>query len=135
MLGTVYADQAKHMQLAKEFNRLSSSQNPKQLAEAYASYMLSKISDKPEHKAKLVGVLHKLITSEDYMTRKSKVFMDMFSEDELVSLIELVKMPAYKLMNSKREEYNRRLGAVASGLIQADEVTSVIEEIMKSTEK
>ena len=135
LISSAQADEKSHLALAKQFEQLSSSQDRQELAKVYANALFRDAGFTPKQLAKVADVMHDFLTSEEYLNKKAKVFMEMYSEEELKMLIELVKSPAYKLMNSKREEYNRRISVVTNGLFQSEKLRKALQKLETSADE
>ncbi|MEM7707800.1 MAG: hypothetical protein AAF358_19770 [Pseudomonadota bacterium] len=100
----------RHLELAMEFDRVSSSQDKEELVDRSVMPMvLQNFPSLREHRDKLREELLKTIQSDEFMEAKADVYVRIFTERELEQLIEWFRHPAYKLFNTRRFEVNEKL--------------------------
>jgi hypothetical protein len=128
----VAADESTHFALALEFERLSGAKDKSKLVDSVLPAFAPHVKSDKERsilRNYLVGVM----MSDEYLHGKAKAYMSIYSEVELKQLIELVKLPAYSLLQNKRYEVNVALTKNMQSLIQRvgpellDKVKSEVE--------
>ena len=127
--GFAVAGEKEHFALAKEFDRLSGAQDKKQMATVFAEMLLREDPiDQADKKERLANEIHKVLTSEEYLNKKAKVYMEVFTEEELKKCIEVVKLPGFKLMNSKRADFARGLADVSQQIMFSKKIQDILLE-------
>ncbi len=102
------SDEARHLQLAQQFDRLSSVQDKQSLA---ASVVLGVALFDPslaKRQKELQAFALRYLESEDYALDKAQIYMKLFSEAELEDLVALAQTPAYRLLQNKRNAINEQ---------------------------
>jgi len=100
----LYALDNKHFELALKFEKLSSSQDKVKLVNkmfpAIKQYANLKNTDKYDLNIK--EYIIKILDSKEYKEGKAKVYMDLYTSEELMILIKHVQSPCYKILNKQR---------------------------------
>ena len=97
------AEESRHLQLAREFDRLSGATD-KQAAVRSVIAAMSQSNPSAAPDPKLERFLVGIMESEEYALGKAQAYMKLFSENDLKQLIEMARSPAYILMQAKRQE-------------------------------
>lgn len=123
-----FAGEKEHLALAKEFDRLSGAQDKKEMASVFAEMLLRGSPEQVHKKEKLTAEIHKVLTSEEYLEKKARVYMGVLTEDELKMCIQVVKLPGFKLMNAKRADFSRGLADVSRQVLLSEKIKAVLTE-------
>lgn len=113
-----YANEADHLRLAREFDSLSSAQNKSSLMAAFIPSFLSTSPISEAQKKGFERWAAELLESEEYRLGVAKIYMQLFSPEELKELIKIVRKPAYRLLQNKRNEVTRLLSEHAASVIE-----------------
>jgi tRNA uridine 5-carbamoylmethylation protein Kti12 len=98
------------------------------MATVFAEMLLREYPEQAHKKEKLSEEIHKVLTSEEYLNKKAKVYMEVLTEEELKMCIEVVKLPGFKLMNAKRADFTRGLADVSQQLMFSEKIQSILLE-------
>ncbi|WP_134056466.1 hypothetical protein [Rheinheimera aquimaris] len=93
-----------HLRLALVFEDLSSSSDKLAFVDSMMPLIEMHAAGDESKIHKIHAFLVKALQSEEYRRSKAEVYKRQFSEEELRQLIELVKTPAYKLLNERRHD-------------------------------
>jgi hypothetical protein len=126
--GRASGGEAEHLALAREFDRLSSAQDKEQMAGVWADMLIEDALAPDSIRGRLVAAITTALTSEEYLNKKARVYMEIFTEEELKQVIEVVKLPGFKLMNSKRADFTTGLAQVSREILLGDKIRAILYE-------
>lgn len=127
-IGLATGGEAEHLALAREFDRLSGTQDKEQMAGVWADLLMEDALAPDSIRERLVAAITTALTSEEYLNKKARVYMEIFTEEELKQVIEVVKLPGFKLMNSKRAEFTTGLAKVGREILLGDKIRAILYE-------
>jgi len=103
------AEDNEHFKLAVQFDSLSSAEDKMKLVDSILPYFSQFFPDSSLNKNEIQKTVIDILNSSEYKEGKAKVYMQLFSIDELKQLIELVQLPAFKLLQDNRYKMNQLL--------------------------
>ncbi len=101
-----FANDSKHYELAKQFDELSGAQDKTKLVDSILPNLVINMPELKGNENIIREHLISILSSQEYQDGKINVYMSIYNEKQLESLIELVKSPAFKLLQDHRYEMN-----------------------------
>lgn len=82
-----FAEDSKHLNLAKKFDSVSGSRDKAALAAAFVPELTRVDPKLAPYKKELIEFITKIMESKEYREGKAQIYMEIFSESELEKLI------------------------------------------------
>ena len=116
---SVFAED-RHLQLAMEFDSLTSESDHSKKIEAYVAAIQRMLPEIEIRRSDVEEMVYTVYSSEVYKKEKIKLYKDMFSEEELSLLIVMVKNPAYKILKNKQPEMIKRVSTIVAPILNKE---------------
>jgi hypothetical protein len=122
------ADEASHLKLAREFDALSGASSRGALVSAFLPQLVRLDPSLEPHKDALQQALTEILESEEYQLGKARIYMRLYSEAELALLLDMVRSPAYQLLQARRIEMTTMLAEHGAAQVR-DRLPTLLERL------
>jgi hypothetical protein len=106
-----------HTQLASKFNDLTSTSDYSSRINAYLEAFKQQIPIDENDTKKLKEYTLSVVNSPEFQNIKINIYKEMFTESELEQLIDFVQLPAYKILNDRKNEMIQKVSQATAPLL------------------
>ena len=118
----------RHEELALQFDELTTTADRSPRIDAYIAAIEAASPGVKLDREGLKKMVLEVFNSNEYRAAKIRIYKELFTQPELEQLVEFVKLPAYRLLDSKRPEMTRKVGMALQPIMNQR-----IAEMMGST--
>lgn len=140
-VGVSMGGEKEHLALAKEYCQLVESPDHQEEAEYRAWGIFRRHPTLEERNEEVMEAIYEFVISEEFVEKRARMYMEIFTEEELKQMVKVLKLPGYELLNSKWKERRQISERLKEEIVSSKRIAEIlrqedekIEEMLKSGE-